>query len=151
MSAERYSKEIGRKGAVMLYETIIKTVQSFFPEAQAIYLFGTHGTPDEQRESDLDIAVLFPPERAKTIGNLALSECRYALEDVFAKSVDLINIRMINTVFQHEIIQEGRLIYRQDNNAVDLFEMQVMSSYQKLNEERAGILEEIFESSRVVQ
>jgi len=135
----------------MFRETIVKTVQNFYPDAQAIYLFGTYGTPDEQRESDLDIAVLLPPDRARAIGNLASNECRYALEDVLKRTVDLINIRMANTVFQHEIIQEGRLIYRQDEYAVNVFEMQVMSSYQKLNEERAGILEEIFESGRIVQ
>jgi len=135
----------------MFHETIIKTVLSFCPDTQAIYLFGTYGTPDEQEESDLDIAVLFPPGRAREVGNLALSECRYALEDVFKRTVDLINIRMVNTVFQHEIIQEGRLIYKQDEYAVDVFEMQVMSFYQKLSEERAGILEEILESSKIVQ
>jgi len=135
----------------MLHEPVIKTVRNFFPDAQAIYLFGTHGTPDEQKESDLDIAVLLPPDRARAVGNLALSDCRYALEDIFSKNVDLINIRKVNTVFQQEIIQEGRLICLQDKDAVDLFEMQVMSFYQKLNEERAGILEEIFESSRIVQ
>lgn len=134
----------------MYREAIIRTVQNYFSDAQAIYLFGTYGTPDEKRESDLDIAVLLPPDRARAIGNLASNACRYALEDVLKRTVDLINIRMVNTVFQHEVIQEGRLIYQENEYAVSLFEMQVISSYQKLNEERAGILEEIFESSRIV-
>jgi len=132
-------------------ETIIRTVQNYYSDAHAVYLFGNYGTPDEQKESDLDIAVLLSPDRARAIGNLVFSECRYALEDVLKRTVDLINIRMVNTVFQHEIIQEGRLIYQENEYAVSLFEMQVLSSYQKLNKERAGILEEIFESSRIVQ
>jgi uncharacterized protein len=53
--------------------------------------------------------------------------------------VDLINLRETNTVFQNEIITEGRLICMTDESATDAFEMNVMSAYQKLNEERAGI------------
>ncbi len=133
------------------HETIIKTVLAFYPGTQAIYLFGTYETPGERGNSDVDIAVFFPPEVSRSIGNLALSKCRSSLEDVLEKTVDLVNIGTVNTVLQNEIIQEGRLIYCRDENIVDVFEMQVLSSYQKLNEERAGILEEIFESGRIVQ
>ena len=99
----------------------------------------------------MDIAVLFPPGLSRPAGNLAMSECRSSLEDVLKKPVDLVNIAIANTVLQLEIIQEGRLIWSRGEYAVDVFEMQVLSSYQKLNEERAGILEEIFESGRIVQ
>jgi len=34
---------------------------------------------------------------------------------------------------------------------VDCFEMTVMSFYQKLNEERAGILQEILQSGKILQ
>jgi hypothetical protein len=57
---------------------------------------------------------------------------------------------MVNTVFQNEIIQEGRVIYRQNEYAVDEFEMNVVSFYQKLNEERAGILEDILKTGRIL-
>ncbi|MEW5949504.1 MAG: nucleotidyltransferase domain-containing protein [Thermodesulfobacteriota bacterium] len=131
-------------------DVIIKASLKYYPDLQAIYIFGTYGTPDEQKESDVDIALLFPHDRAKLIKNLAVSECRYALEDILKRDVDIINLRTVNTVFQHEIIQEGRIIYQQDENAVDCFEMYVISSYQKLNEERAGIIQEIFESGRIL-
>jgi uncharacterized protein len=135
----------------MYREAIVKTVLDYYPATQAIYLFGSYGTPDEQKDSDVDIAVLFPSGSAGTIGNIAVSECRYALELALKRTVELINLRRVNTVFQQEIIQEGVLIYKQDEYAVDVFEMRVMSSYQKLNEERAGILEDILETGRIVQ
>jgi len=132
-------------------ETIVKIVLSFYPDAEAIYLFGTYLTPDQQQDSDADIAVLFPHEKAGLLKSLALSDCRDALENVLKITVDLINLRMVNTVFQNEIIQQGRIIHQQNERVVDEFEMQVMSSYQKLNEERAGILEDILETGRILR
>lgn len=131
--------------------TIVKTVLSFYPDAEAIYLFGTYLTPDQQQESDADIAILFPHEKAKLLKNLAVSDCRDALENVLKRTVDLINLRAVNTVFQNEIIQHGKVIYHQNERAVDEFEMLALSFYQKLNEERAGILEDIVETGRILK
>jgi len=129
---------------------IVRTVLDFYPDVEAIYLFGSYGTEDEQQDSDVDIALLLPHKQAKEIKNLAMSECNYALMKILKKDVDLVNLRLVNTVFQHEIIQNGRMLYANDENAVDAFEMAVLSAYQKLNEERAGILEEIFKSGRIL-
>jgi uncharacterized protein len=131
-------------------DTSVKTVRKFFPDVEAVYLFGSHGTDDQRRESDVDIALLFPPLLAKTITDLAMSECGLALEDILKKSVDLINLRAMNIVFQHEIIQEGKIIFQRSEYAVDEYEMTVMSLYQKLNEERAGILQDIFQTGRII-
>ncbi len=132
-------------------KAIIKKVLSFYPEVEAIYLFGSYLTSNESEESDVDIALLFSPDKAKLLRYSGVSECRYALEKMLKKTVDLINIRMMNTVFQHEIMQEGRLIYKQNDYAVDNFEMYIMTSYQKLNEERADILEDILSTGRILR
>lgn len=135
----------------MSEETIVKTVLSFYPDTEAIYLFGSFLTPAQQQGSDVDIAVLFSPEKAGQLNNLALGDCRAALEKALKRTVDLVNLRKANTVFQNEIMQEGRIIYQRNERAVDEFEMQVLSSYQKLNEERAGILEDILETGRILK
>jgi predicted nucleotidyltransferase len=126
-------------------------VLGFYPDVEAIYLFGSYLTPDQQQDSDVDIAVLFPREKAKLLRNLAMSDCQDALEKILKRTVDLINLRTVNTVFQNEIIQQGRIIYQQNERTVDEFEMQVMSFYQKLNEEREGILEDILETGRILK
>lgn len=131
-------------------DAIVETVLGFYPDVDAIYLFGTYQTESEWPNSDVDIALLFSHNRAKEIKNIALSECSSALMRVLQKDVDLVNLRMVNTVFQHEIVQHGRIIYMKDKNTIDLFEMIVMSLYQKLNEERAGILQEIYKSGRIL-
>jgi predicted nucleotidyltransferase len=135
----------------MSREAITKTVLNFYPDAEAIYLFGTYLTPEQRQDSDADIAVLLPYEKAKLVKNIALSDCRDELETILKTTVDLINLRMVNTVFQTEIIQQGSIIYQRLERLVDEFEMQVLSSYQKLNDERAGIIEDILETGRILK
>lgn len=135
----------------MSREIIVGTVLRWHPDAEAIYLFGSYLTPDQRQDSDADIAVLLPHEEARQVKSLAMSGCREALETVLHRTVDLVNIRTVNTVFQHEIIQQGRIIYQKKESVVDGFEMRVLSAYQKLNEERAGILEDILASGRVLK
>ena len=41
---------------------IEKTIRDFYPEVQAIYLFGSFARGNAQYDSDVDIAVLLPPD-----------------------------------------------------------------------------------------
>jgi predicted nucleotidyltransferase len=129
-------------------ETIVRIVLEHYPSAQAIYLFGTYGTPDERPESDVDVAVLLPDPEARRNPNLMLTPCHDALAEALGRSVDLVNSRTVSTVFQKEILQSGRLIFSGDENAVAEFEMLTLSFYQKLNEERKGILDDFQKTGR---
>lgn len=129
---------------------IIHLIQEHHPNTQAIYLFGSYGTAYEREDSDVDIAILLSHEEAKEVGSLVLSDLRFDLEDLFQKEVDLINLRQVSTVFQKEIIMNEGRIYCANQYATDEFEMLTMSYYQKLNEERAGIIEDILERGRVL-
>lgn len=126
---------------------IVETILTHYPEVQGIYLFGSYATGEERPDSDMDIALLLPHERAKEKGNPNLSQCRLELEDALNKEVDLLNARRVSTVFQKEIIS-GELIHCVDRNAVDEFEMLVVSYYQKLNDERKEILESFRRTGR---
>ena len=127
---------------------LIDTVLKHHPDVQAIYLFGSYGTENEWPDSDVDLAVLLPPVKAKATGSLALSPLWLELEQALGKSVDLINARQVSTVFQKEIIMADRRIYCGDRYAADEFEMLVLSFYQKLNQERAEVLAEGLRSGR---
>jgi len=122
------------------HDPITPIILRHYPAVQGIYLFGSYGTADEWPDSDVDLALLLPPAQAKAAKSLALSQCRFELEDALGKEVDLLNARQVSTVFQKEIIFGGRLLYCADQYAVDEFEMLVISYYQKLNEERREIL-----------
>ena len=109
----------------------------------AVYLFGSFATGDERADSDVDIALLLPHKSSVTTVQLAMSDGRYELEQLVGRQVDLLNLRMVSTVFQKEIIMTGRVLFCCDRFVLDEFEMLTLSFYQKLNEERAGILAEI--------
>jgi predicted nucleotidyltransferase len=120
--------------------TITRIVLGFYPNVQGIYLFGSYMTDNEWPDSDVDLALLLPPHEAKEECNLAMSKCSLALYRALDKNVDLLNARTVSTVFQKEIIVNGKLLYCADRYAVDEFEMLALSFYQKLNEERSDII-----------
>ena len=67
---------------------------------------------------------------------------------VRAEQADLINLRRADTSFQAEILRTGRLTCSSDDDARLGFEALVLSMYQKLNAERAGIRAAIVGSGR---
>ncbi len=127
-------------------ECIANILLEHFPAVQAVYLFGSFGTERERPDSDVDIALLLEP-KADISG---LEECRLELEGILSRSVDLIDIRRANTVFQFEVVCTGRPILIADRTEFDIFEMHTISFYQKLNKERAGIVEAVLESGRAL-
>ena len=127
---------------------IVRTVLGHYPDTQAIYLFGSYGTEDEWPDSDVDIALLLPPEQAKASRMLAMSPLCSELGSLLGKAVDLVNLRVVSTVFQKEIIAADRRIHTGNAYAADEFEMLVLSFFQKLSQERAEILAEGLRSGR---
>jgi uncharacterized protein len=132
-------------------DAIIRTVLEHYPNTQAIYLFGSQAAGQEWPESDVDIAVLLPPDEAKKVGSLQISDLRFDLETLLGKEVDLINLRRVPTVLQKEVIAADSRIYEGDRFAAEEFEMLTLSYYQKLNEERAEILAEALAGGRFHQ
>ena len=130
-------------------KTIVQKVLEHYPETQAMYLFGSYGTEDQRMESDADIALLLPPEASEKAGLLAMSALCSALEFLLKRDVDLINLRQVSTVLRKEVVASDRRIYTGDEYAADEFEMLTLSLYQKLNEERAGIVEDAMAGGRL--
>jgi len=130
------------------HATIIDTIRTHYHNVQAVYLFGSYGTEQQWPDSDADIALLLPFDEAKRAGNLVMTDLRVALEQLLGKEVDLINLRLVSTVFQKEIIMAERRIFCADQYAADEFEMLVLSFYHKLNEERAEVMAEGLKSGR---
>jgi uncharacterized protein len=127
--------------------TIRQIILRHYPTVQGIYRFGSYGTQYARPDSDVDIALLLPPDQARLEGDLTISQCRFDLEEALSREVDLLNARRVSTVFQIQITR-GDLIYCGDRYAVDEFEMLALSYYQKLNEERRGILEDFYKTGR---
>ena len=133
------------------YKLITKTILEHHPDTQAIYIYGTYGTVDEWPDSDIDIAVLLPPKQAKEAQYLPVGDLRFELEAALDRKVDLVNLRRVPTVLQKEVIAADRRIYCSDDYAADEFEMLTLSYYQKLNQERAEIIEDAVKTGRIIK
>lgn len=55
-------------------DAIKDTVLRYYPNTQAIYLFGSYQTEKEWPDSDVDVAVLLSPEESRKTGSLMTSE-----------------------------------------------------------------------------
>ncbi len=131
-------------------EEIVRLILSYYPDTQAIYLFGTYQTEYERPNSDVDIALLLPPEQAKAVGLLVGSDLYYDLESLLRREIDLINLRLVPTVLQKEVIMAERPLYQADPYATAEFEMLTLSYYQRLNAERADIIADAVKTGRLV-
>ncbi len=127
---------------------IIEIILKYYPETQVVYLFGSAVTGNLQQHSDVDLALLLPHDLAKKQASLAMSLAHLELENHLKRDVDLVNLRQVSTVFQYVIINKGKVIYCVDEYSRKTFEMLTWSFYQKLNEERAEILDEFFRTGK---
>jgi uncharacterized protein len=133
---------------VNLNDIITGETLDVFPRTEAIYLFGSAAENQLRSDSDIDVAVLLPSTLAREIGTLAMHPLRQQLEAALNRAVDLVNLRTVSTVFQNEVIVTGQRIFSAACLAADEFEMHVLSLYQKLSAERAGILADGLSSGR---
>lgn len=125
-------------------ESALTWILSAFPRTQAVYLFGSAVTDTRTAQSDLDLALLLPAEQFLAKHELMCSALQVQLESLYG-AVDLISLRQVSTVFQHEIIQTGSIIFVAESfgqTALDEFELTVAARYRKLNEERAEIIQQ---------
>jgi len=128
---------------------VITTLCEAFPSVQAIYLFGSFADGTQQASSDVDIALLLPADVSHSLGkNLLLHPAHGRLARLASREVDLLNLRCMPTVLQHEIVMKGKRIYCSSEPLADEFEIATMSRYQKLNEEPAEILAEFRATGR---
>ncbi|MBK8132660.1 MAG: nucleotidyltransferase domain-containing protein [Gammaproteobacteria bacterium] len=122
-------------------QAIQELVRQHYPDVQAIYRFGScrdRVRADRQRPGH----PLLPPDSARRAGTLALGDLHLALEAALSRDVDLINLRLAPAVLQAQIVVTGTRMFCTDALLADEFELLALALYQKLNQERAGIVAE---------
>ncbi|MCY3620325.1 MAG: nucleotidyltransferase domain-containing protein [Gammaproteobacteria bacterium] len=129
-------------------QAIVANVREAFPEIQGIYLFGSYADGTQRPGSDVDLALLFRPSDQRSTRNLPMHPLSARLHGLAGCNFDLVDLRRASTVLQKEVVMLGRRIYCADETAADEFDVGAMSRYQKLNEERAGILEQFRKTGR---
>jgi uncharacterized protein len=119
---------------------LLENIRRVIPEVLAVYLYGSRVRGGQHAASDLDVALLLP--RHSSVSLLDLAQLQGDLESQAGFAVE-ISILSLQTQIVHckEVVAGGRLIFAADPRAVDDFEMQTLSGYARLCEDRAPILE----------
>ena len=85
----------------------------------------------------------------QSLDMLTRLEYQDQLAVIAGREVDLVNIREINLIFQHEIVATGQRIFTADEAACVDFEVDMLMMYIDFNMARQAILNDIYERGYV--
>jgi len=91
-----------------------------------IYIFGSYAKGKNDKNSDLDIAVLLekgynPLDKLSLIGDFI---------DIFKRNdIDLVILNDANPVLEHQVIKYGKLVYMKDEDTKVFYEVRVLKEY----------------------
>lgn len=134
-----------------LTDKLMQVILRDFPDAQAIYLYGSFARDEQRPDSDIDLAVLLPYPRARAVGNLTMSQTQIDLAHVARRDVDLVNVRLVTPLLQTQATGRGQLIYEGDTNARMEFEMLALSMFQDVNQMRGDIVNDYLQAHGVAK
>lgn len=123
---------------------VVASIRARFPNAIAVYAFGSQVQGMAGSDSDLDLAVLV----AGYADPLALWEVASALADVAGCPVDLLDLRAASTVMQYQVITTGRRLWDTGVQA-GLFECYVLSEKTALDTARAPLMADIQSTGKI--
>jgi predicted nucleotidyltransferase len=109
-----------------------------FPQAWAIYVYGSFARGDDSPKSDIDLALLLPP-------NEKIEDLLGVIGDVSTRihrEVDLVDLRRVSDVLRREVLAEGKTLYISDRDHVLEWEGTAISRYQRYREEVGDLLED---------
>lgn len=114
-----------------------------YPDTQLVYCFGSVAQGRQTADSDLDVAVLLPPETAKkSVSWEWLTLQSHIAEAAGFEQVDLVNLHSANTVLQMEVLETGAVWFCADDDFKLRFEIKVIGLYQDLQIERREIIQQ---------
>jgi uncharacterized protein len=120
-----------------LLETARRAVLQALPEALAIYVYGSHARGHARPDSDLDVAVLLPPDQPP----FDLLDTVSRISAKVGRSVDLVDLRRASDVLRREVLEHGVAAYQADPDRVLEWEAQAMTRYGHYRREVAPILD----------
>jgi uncharacterized protein len=128
-------------------DKIVQIVTEQIPTVQCVYLFGSQATGMDSESSDVDIAFFTPFESEED--SVIIHQVKMQLEIALGKDVDFIHLNQVSTVLQFQITTTGTHLYVKNASLVLQYETLVLSMYQRLQEERKDIVDEIISSGKV--
>jgi predicted nucleotidyltransferase len=124
---------------VLRIEDVVPVILADYPDAIAIYLFGSHARGDARDDSDVDLAVL----PARPIPHVRRWETQEKLAARLGRDVDLVDLLSASAVMRVQVLVRSRVLLDANPFARKHFEATALSDYARLQEERRGILEDV--------
>ncbi len=119
----------------------ISSILKKIPDLACAYLHGSALTKFIRPESDIDIAVLFFPNRDTTFFVESLLDYCIDIESETNHIAHFSLLSSNNIIFSKNVISKGQLIICNNSYFCKTFTMHTMSMYANLNQERSEILE----------
>jgi uncharacterized protein len=126
----------------IIIEVLTETVSPYL-----IYLFGSTVAGHVHQDSDIDIAFLSDQKQLDHYERLVAQDLASRLH----RDVDLVDLKQASTVFQAQVVSNGKVIYCTNEQKKAEYEWRALKMYAKLNEERTEILRNINESGSVYE
>ncbi len=106
-------------------------------EKEIVYIFGSYAKGEATQSSDVDIAVY----SLKDYDSFDFFLKAQNISKRIKREVDLVQLKQSSTVFQKEVIENGKVIFEKSAIEREKFELLVFKKYSRLNEERKKIIE----------
>lgn len=133
---------------------IIKKIASFFkdrPEVIAVYLFGSYARGKEQRDSDLDLAVLLDHEEVRRQDDL-MREYTVGLARVLRKDLHIVIMNNAGEGLTAQILKNGQCILNLKPELLSRFKMvsyaMIAEFADHRNRMKKGFVRRLFGESR---
>lgn len=96
----------------------------------AVYLFGSAAKGNMRLNSDIDLAVLFGPGAGNKLSRFnQLMTIAMDLESITGRHVDVVDIREVPLVLQHQILKHGKCIIENNSASRIFFEVDSRRRY----------------------
>lgn len=126
-------------------QALVDMLRRQIPSLLGVYVFGSAASGQMHTDSDIDIGILAGrPEDPAVLWEIA-----QALAQQAGRDVDLVDLGRASSVFRMQVISGGRRLWCADLPRCEAFEDFVYSDFVRLNEERAGILEDVARRKQV--
>lgn len=113
-----------------------QSVLDLLPDAWAIYLYGSVARGDAGPGSDLDVAVLLPPNQVLEQPWQLAGQ----LSGVIGQDVDFVDLRQAGHVLCMQVLAEGVVLYNAEPGQVLGWEASAMTRYGHYQYEVAGLM-----------
>jgi uncharacterized protein len=122
----------------LILDTARDALLAAFPNVWSIYVYGSFARGDDSPQSDIDLALLLPPEEK-------IDDLLSIISEVSTRAhreVDLVDLRKVNDVLRREVLAEGQTLYVSQPDRVLEWEGTAISRYQRYREEVSDLLKD---------